>query len=368
MAFDVSALAAYVDETSDELLIKAVEGAKSKSLTTMHTGIKGTQDIHLLDADLTYQADGCELTASGDAILGKIPLSVAEIAVQLSLCNKDLIGKYTQRWLREGSNGDLDEVTFLYNAIIGDLVAKLQKQEEINVWQGDTAGSGNLAFYDGWLKKIDAAITSGTITSGDFVVGREYTIVTTGTTDFTAIGAADSDPGTTFTATGVGTGTGTALDVAISPINGNPTRITTATGISSTNAISIMQGIYNLVPTALLGKDGLSIMVGMDTFRAFQQALVNANLFSYNGQATDEIMLMGTNVPVIGVNGLNSTNRIIATTPDHLHWGTDLESDEDELIVENGNTPGDKKFYITSRFKSGTAISYPEQIVEFTLV
>ena len=41
------------------------------------------------------------------------------------------------------------------------------------------------------------------------VVGIVYTITSTGTTDFTLIGAANSDVGTTFTATGAGTGTGT---------------------------------------------------------------------------------------------------------------------------------------------------------------
>ena len=49
-----------------------------------------------------------------------------------------------------------------------------------------------------------------TLTAGSFVTGINYTIQTTGTTDFTLIGAADSNPGTTFTATGAGTGTGTA--------------------------------------------------------------------------------------------------------------------------------------------------------------
>jgi len=43
-----------------------------------------------------------------------------------------------------------------------------------------------------------------------FVVGQSYRIEATGNTDFTAIGAADSNPGTIFVATGVGTGTGTA--------------------------------------------------------------------------------------------------------------------------------------------------------------
>jgi hypothetical protein len=51
-------------------------------------------------------------------------------------------------------------------------------------------------------------------TAGTFVVGTEYRILTTGTTDFTLIGAADSNPDTIFTATDVGTGTGTAIRTA----------------------------------------------------------------------------------------------------------------------------------------------------------
>ena len=41
------------------------------------------------------------------------------------------------------------------------------------------------------------------------VDGGEYIIVTAGDTDFTAIGAANSDVGVAFTANGAGTGTGT---------------------------------------------------------------------------------------------------------------------------------------------------------------
>lgn len=44
----------------------------------------------------------------------------------------------------------------------------------------------------------------------DIVSGTEYKIHTVGTTDFTAIGAANNNVGTVFTATGAGTGTGTA--------------------------------------------------------------------------------------------------------------------------------------------------------------
>jgi hypothetical protein len=47
--------------------------------------------------------------------------------------------------------------------------------------------------------------------AGDFVVGRQYEILTVGTTDFTAIGATDNIVGTVFTASNFGLGTGTAV-------------------------------------------------------------------------------------------------------------------------------------------------------------
>jgi hypothetical protein len=64
-----------------------------------------------------------------------------------------------------------------------------------SVWIGATAGE--------------------TDTAGSFDVDRLYVIVTAGDTDFTLVGAADSTPGTIFTATGVGAGTGTARKILI---------------------------------------------------------------------------------------------------------------------------------------------------------
>jgi hypothetical protein len=49
-----------------------------------------------------------------------------------------------------------------------------------------------------------------TVTAGAFVSGVVYKILTAGTTDYTLIGSADNNVGTTFTSTGVGSGTGTA--------------------------------------------------------------------------------------------------------------------------------------------------------------
>jgi hypothetical protein len=51
----------------------------------------------------------------------------------------------------------------------------------------------------------------GVATAGSFVSGQTYTILSVGTTDFTAIGASSNTVGVEFIATGAGSGTGTAL-------------------------------------------------------------------------------------------------------------------------------------------------------------
>jgi len=53
--------------------------------------------------------------------------------------------------------------------------------------------------------------TANGVVATALVNGTEYKILTTGTTDFTLVGAGDSNPGTVFTATGAGLGTGTAV-------------------------------------------------------------------------------------------------------------------------------------------------------------
>ena len=76
---------------------------------------------------------------------------------------------------------------------------------------GPGTGTGT-AQFDGVSLLLTEMANYGVITAGSFVIGKEYKIKTAGTTDYTLIGAADSNVDTIFTATGVGTGTGTAID------------------------------------------------------------------------------------------------------------------------------------------------------------
>lgn len=70
-----------------------------------------------------------------------------------------------------------------------------------------------------WNGSITADIKPDTVTAGNFVVGREYTILTFtdgvggATTDFTACGAGSNELYEKFIASNAGTGTGTAADL-----------------------------------------------------------------------------------------------------------------------------------------------------------
>ena len=80
------------------------------------------------------------------------------------------------------------------------------------------------------IDRLASEITPGT---SDFAItstsaGKEYTILSNDGSDFTTVGAADSVVGTVFTATGVGVGDGTATDGVSQSITAlNPTSVYT---------------------------------------------------------------------------------------------------------------------------------------------
>jgi parallel beta-helix repeat protein len=106
--------------------------------------------------------------------------------------------------------------------VLSDAVAPYNRDSEDNASQfrvaewafaatGTTATSIALKAPLSRVKGISETNNDeGVVTAGAFTTGRSYTILTVGSTDFTAIGAASNTVGVTFTATGAGTGTGTA--------------------------------------------------------------------------------------------------------------------------------------------------------------
>ena len=92
-----------------------------------------------------------------------------------------------------------------FKIAIGEADPKLNLRYTYTEVVGSGGGAPNTKNYDG-LDEVDRT----NVNAGSFVTGLKYIIVSVGNTDFTLIGAANNNIGTTFIATGAGSGTGVA--------------------------------------------------------------------------------------------------------------------------------------------------------------
>jgi len=107
-------------------------------------------------------------------------------------------------------------------------------QNAVIVGDGTNVPTGVLPSTNGNLL---TSTVGATVTAGSFVIGTQYTILTVGTTSFTAIGASSNTAGVVFTATGVGSGDGTATtNVWTSAIPAAPPALSTASGTAPSYA------------------------------------------------------------------------------------------------------------------------------------
>ena len=361
MAFDVSALPAYVNQNSDELLMAANYGFKTASLVSIQEGIKLTDALQYLEVSPTRQAATCSLSAAGDAVFEQKTITVVNLAYKISLCMQDLLPKWTQRALPGGSNAE-DEVFTFESDITANFLAKIAKDNEDAVWFS-TAGAGT---FDGFGTIVDAGTTAGTITAGAFVSGIRYQIITVGTTDYTLIGASANTVGVEFVSTGVGAGTGTALDMSISPVNGNSSKTTVATGFTNANTFGLVQDVADAVPAALKGDTELVNFVGYDVFDKYRRNLIDLNLFHESSVEGYSAVIPYTGIRIEGVAGLNGTNRMFLGKSSNLVLGADMQNEFEQAkswFDENTDLT-----FLQVKFKMGTQVKFLAEMVQFTLV
>jgi hypothetical protein len=314
-AYDTTGLPAVVNDQSLELLVRSFYEGKTGATFAKQTGIKSTADLHYITTELFYQADsGCSFDASGKTNFSKRTITVGKIKVQQDFCAKQLEGFWTERALRPGTM--YDYIAFEQD-FTNYLVGLLTEAKETALWQSAIGGSGgsNLTQFDGFNKII--------------------------------------------------------LDASATTINGNPSGITTGTGITSANVITIFDTMWSLLPSKLKGKPDLQFFVGGDIFDKLILALKQQNLFYYdgvNGSAyqSQELILPGTGIKVVAYYGLDGTNRIHLGRTSNFVIGTDLESDEDMFNIREN--PISLTMMLDIHFKLGTQIKFPNEIVTFKLV
>jgi len=251
-----------------------------------------------------------------DGVKGPTTINIlsTDVVFQADGCSRSASGSTTlsQRTITPGAVAIHEDLCKeLYFA---DKVAKLQKAIEVADWQGDTAsGNANLNKYDG-LNKIIAAATA---------------------------------------------------------VNGNPSGITVATGITNANVIGILTGMAELTPEDIMDADDLKLFVGMDTFLKYQKAIADGNYFHYvvDGDFTAELPLIGfPNITVCATPGLTglSGGESFLMRASNIYVGVDLPNEESN-DVRSWYDDNDRIYKVTMAFRRGVNVAFPDQIVEFVL-
>lgn len=143
------------------------------------------------------------------------------------------------------------------------------------------------------------------------------------------------------------------------------TIINTASGVkkvstaASKTAYEFLKDVYASLPEV---KEDTVIFVGEDLYRSFMQDLVSANLYHYDpNNGEDEYRLPGSTVRVIGVPGLNGTNKAVATRLSNLFYGTNLEDGEE--LFDLWYSKDNREFRLAIEFIAGVQVAYPEDVV-----
>lgn len=320
MALDVSTLVDYVIENQDQLVSKSLFSGKTVDLISAEgnimTGVKFAEQINILTTDAIFQdGSGCTRTPSGTTSITQRKVTVGQIAVVEDICVKTLNKKYLSKKLAAGSLAEKQKIPF--EKEYTDLKAgTISEQLEVAVWQGDTASvDENLKRFDGYIKLIDAA--------------------------------------------------GTA-------VNGNPTGITTGTGITESNVKAIVKGMWSKLPARVQGKPDVRIFCGWDVFALFVAAYTDQNLFNFYPDGTElkqengVVIIPGTYYRLTAVHGLDATNRLFALRTSNMFAGTDMENEEEKWEI----LPDQFKNYLrfNAEFKYGVNVAFPDEIVQFKLV
>jgi hypothetical protein len=302
-----------------------------------------------------------------------------------------LEAKATQKKLQAGSRPD--DIPF-HEEYAQQKAAYTAEANETGIWQGDTgSGTANLNKYDGFIKQIDAAAGSIVATNGKKL---------TGTITSTTGAAALTGAGTLFNTelaigdkvygnvAGVQTLIGTILsitnDTAATLVANGAVAVTTqpgksvkttayhfaapiaaATGITVSNVISIVDGVWLSFPARLINKEDARVFLGWDVFQTYVKALKDANMFHYTAdQVSGEITIPGTNYKLTAVHGLNGTNRIFGIRVSNMAMAVDLENEDEKFEIFYAKEADEVRY--VNEFKLGVNVALPADVISFFLV
>lgn len=313
MSYNLAGLSTYTQQQTLPLITKSLFDARTVSLINKQVGVKYVSALNLMDTTTAFAyGNSCGFNGSGNTTdFTQRTITAVHTKVHEAICPKTLEQYWMQTQLQAGS---MPNTIPFEQAYAEQKVRSIQKALETAVWQG-TGASGSITGF--------ASI-------------------------FSTASVTDLNDATY----------GWATDLSFATLQSTPA-----------NAIKLLNTFETYLPADIKGYDDVVIFCGIDVFTAIKQGLVAQNYFniSYlNGVENYELTLPGSNMKLIGVNGLNGTYDLYAGRLAHFVFGTDLLNEEERFEIFYAKEADEVRF--VCEFKAGVQIAFPDQCARFMML
>ena len=138
--FDITALPAYTDQLSLDLISKVVLKTDLLDYVDLRSGFtSGTVSINLVDADLPVSALSCGWTSDGEVTYTQVPVTIESLQSKTEMCVEDLRSVYQSAFMNASTAND--QIPF--ESVISESYAdKLRKYNEGFLINGFGATTG----------------------------------------------------------------------------------------------------------------------------------------------------------------------------------------------------------------------------------
>ncbi len=135
---------------------------------------------------------------------------------------------------------------------------------------------------------------------------------------------------------------------------------------SGTSAYDSIKQVLLKLPEKIMNT--ASVFVSPALYRAFMFEMVEKDYYHYDGNhgsIPDEFEFPGTGNVVIMTPGLAGTQNILASSPRNMYYGTDLESNAEEVDI--WFSKDNDVFRLKVKWNSGVQFAFPDEVVLATI-
>jgi hypothetical protein len=309
----------YAGEAASGYIAAALLSAATldNKYVTIMPNVKYKSVIQKLDVAGIVQDASCDFTTSGSVTISEQVLTPKELQVNLLLCKQEFVASWNAMQLGFSA---FDEIPKSFNDFLVSYVGgKVAEATETAIWQG-TATNGS---FIGFQTALSASVAAG---------------------GASAVLPARSN------------GTGAILSGS-------------SAVVTSTNVISILNDVYQTIPTTVFGKQDLLIYVSTNVARAYQSALAGGGASGLGANGFNNQLNVGekpmnfNGIELVMCPGLG-TNKVVAAQKSNLFFGTGLLSDYNEVkVIDMANIDGSQNYRIVMRYTAGTQFGIGQDIV-----